>query len=124
MKQLIEQIEELYTQLDLIKLNKQALIDQVLTEIVKQQLKEIDDEFNPNIEAIQNTLKVLEENVKKQVAEAGYTVKGSLINVVWQPGRVTWNTKELDKLLKEIPTLQAYRKEGEPFATIQPVKRK
>lgn len=123
MNDLIRQIEELYAQLDLLRMNKQALVDGVLTDEVKNQLKEIDDEFDPVIVNIQDTLKVLEDKVKKEVAELGYTVKGNLINVVWQPGRVTWNTKELDKLLKEIPTLQAYRKEGEPFATIQPVKK-
>lgn len=104
---------------DYLALHKQELIDQVLTPDIKARLEEIEMEFAQRVEAVDENIATLEEEIKNDVIQHGTTVRGTFLRAVWNKGRVTWNTKSLDGYASIHPEILQFRKEGQPFVSIK-----
>ena len=115
----LNQLAELKSAVDALNLKKQALIDSILTDEIKQQLAEIDAEFAPEYEAVSEKTTTLEQEIKADVILAGETVKGDHLMAVFNNGRVSWDTKGLDGVLAVMPELEKFRKEGAPSVAIR-----
>lgn len=115
----LNQLAELKSAVDALNLKKQALIDSVLTDEIKQQLAEIDAEFAPEYQAVSEKSTALEQEIKTDVIQAGETVKGDQLMAVFNKGRVSWDTKGLDGVLAVMPELEKFRKEGAPSVSIR-----
>ena len=61
----------------------------------------------------------LEADLREAVVIAGETVKGMMLSAVYQPGRVTWDTKTLDRISAINPGVAACRKVGKPTVAIR-----
>lgn len=118
-KQKIQQLDELNAQLDLVGINKQDAINQVLTPAIKAELAAIDAEFGEQVEAINETLAIIEAEIKAGVIALGSTVKEGRFMAMYNKGRVTWDTKKMEGFALAHPEIAALRKEGEPFVTIK-----
>lgn len=114
----LEQLKELDAQKEIIRLNKQAAIDAVLTDEIKAQLSAIDIEFDPLTEAVNNTIGVLETEVKTAVLSHGATIKGAY-TAVFAKGRVSWNTKALDGYAAAHPEIEQFKEVGNPSVSIR-----
>jgi len=108
-------------QRDVINLQKQELIDQVLTPEIKARLEEIEAEFGGRTEAVEANIAALETEIRQEVLQHGSSVKGAFLRVNWHKGRVTWDTNSLDDYARQHPEIIAYRKQGEPYVSIQKV---
>lgn len=117
----LQQIDELNAQLDLVNIHKQDAINRVLTPEIKAELAAIDAEFGEQVEAINETLAIIEAEVKAGVVALGSTVKSGRFMAMYNRGRVTWDTKKMEGFAIAHPELAALRKEGEPFVTIKRV---
>ena len=115
----LNQLAELKSAVDALNLKKQALIESVLTPEIKQQLADIDAEFDPEYEAVSEKTTALEQEIKADVVQAGETVKGDHFMAVFNNGRVSWDTKGLDGVLAVMPELEKFRKEGAPSVSIR-----
>lgn len=117
----LDRLAELQAAPDAIRLQKQALVDSILTPEIRAKLAEIDAEFAPQLTAAEEAAAVLEAEIKADVLAGGATVKGTHIMAVWNNGRVSWDSKKLDGMLAIIPQLGAARKEGEPTVSFRKV---
>ena len=118
----IEEYSKLSAGIDDVQAQKQALIDSVLTPEIREQLAEVDAEFDPKIAELNMTLSILEAQIKEQVIIAGQTVKGSLHQFVFSKPRVSWDTKLLDGYAMAHPEILHFRKEGNPSVSVRGVK--
>lgn len=118
----IEEYSRLSAGIDDIRAQKQALIERIMTPEIREQLAEVDAEFDPKIAELNMTLSILEAQIKEQVLIAGQTVKGSFHQFVYSRPRVTWDGKGLDGYAMAHPEILRFRKEGNPSVSVRGVK--
>ena len=121
-KQKLEELAERQAQLSAVMAEKQNAIDAVMTAEMRQKLAEIDNEFASATDALSQRIESLEQQIKYDVAEFGASVKGSLLQAVYSKGRVSWDTKGLDKYANDHPAVLAYREIGKPSVSLRQVK--
>jgi len=114
----LDKIADLKSAQSLRESEKQALIDQVLTPEIKTKIAEIEAEFAAS-DNITDTINLLTEEVKSEVAQLGETVKGTFLMAVYSKPRVSWDTKALDGYIVSHPELKQFRKEGAPSVSIR-----
>ena len=119
--QKIDQLANFQAQRDVLDLEKQSLIDQLIPPEIKARIEELEAEFSGKREVVDEKITELESEIKEEVIRHGATVKGNFLRVVYHPGRVTWDTKSLDAYARARPELLEFRKQGEPFVSIQKV---
>lgn len=120
-KQLLDKLADLYSAKDAIMLQKQDVIDTVLTPEIKAKLAEIDAEFADKSLAVNDTIASLEAEARTAVLSHGTTVKGAYLQAVWSKGRVSWDTKSLDGFVLAHPELASLRKEGDPSVSLRKI---
>ena len=120
-RQKLNELADLQSAQDAIRLRKQDEIDKVLTEEIKAQLAEIDKRYQADFELIQEKVKETDGYIRQSVLELGASIKGSRLHAVWTKGRVSWDTRALDGYAAGHPEIVGFRKEGQPTISIRPV---
>ena len=115
----LDQLSELYAQRDLSTLEKQRMIDAILTPEIKAKIAEIEAEFSGKSEVVSEKIAALESEIKEAVKLNGASIKGQFLQAVFTKGRVSWDSKSLDGYLKAHPELEEFRKEGEPSVSLR-----
>lgn len=118
----IENYSRLTAGISDVEAQKQALIERIMTPEIRDQLAEIDAEFDPKVAELNMTLSILEAQIKEQVLIAGQTVKGSLHQFVFSKPRVSWDGKGLDGFMAAHPEIEHFRKVGSPSVSVRGVK--
>ena len=119
--QKLDQLANYQAQRDVLELEKQALIDQILPPEIKARLEEIEAEFTGKRETVDANISELETEIRDEVLRQGTTVKSTFLRVVYHPGRVTWDTKSLDAYARARPEILDFRKQGQPYISIQKI---
>lgn len=117
----LDELADLRSALDTIALEKQAVVDSILTPELKAKLAEIDAEFAGKAEVANGKSATLEAEIKELVKTGAETVKGTFLMAVWNKGRVSWDTKSLDGYAVAHPEILNLRKEGDPTVTIRKI---
>jgi len=120
-RQKLNELADLQSAQDAIRLRKQDEIDKVLTEEIKAQLAEIDKRYEADFELIQEKVKETDGYIRQAVLELGTSIKGNRLHAVWNKGRVNWDTKALDGYAAGHPEIKQFRVEGMPSISIRPV---
>lgn len=115
----LNQLDEFQAQKMILDLDKQAMIDKILTPEIKQAIEDIEAEFAGKSEAVDENIAKLTAEIKEDVLAGGATVKGAHMMAVYAKGRVSWDTKALDGVVALHPELAQFRKEGEPSVSIR-----
>lgn len=118
-KKLLDALSELQCQREVIDLDKQKMIDSVLTPEIKQKIADINTEFADKYPALQENIDALTSQVKEQVVELGETVNGEYLQAVFVKGRTSWDNSKLDGMMALIPQLAEARKVGNPSVTLR-----
>jgi len=118
----LDQLAELQSRRDLLALNKQALIDSLLSPEVKAQLADIEAEFSEQFEAIDARVAEAQEQIKADVQAQGKTIRGARLQAVWIKGRIVWNSEAIDGYAMEHPELFVFRNEGKPSVALRQIK--
>lgn len=79
----------------------------------------LDDEFNAQMAAVVDSIASIEGDIKAGVVALGHTIKDPFIQVVYTPGRATWDGKFLDGYAAGHPEILVARKVGQPSASIR-----
>ena len=118
---MIEQIREDLAKLDnaiagreVFVKKKQDLMNSVLTDEIKQQLKDIEDEFSVDVEHFDEYITDIKAKIKEDSLVHGESVKGEHMKVTWVKGRVTWDSKGLEGYAIANPLILKFRKQGNP----------
>jgi hypothetical protein len=120
-KQKLDKLADYQSQLDILSLDKQKLVDSVLTPEIKQQLADIEAEFAVKGGIAAMNRDDLEMEIKKAVRELGASVKGTVLHAIFMKGRVSWDSKKLEGLMMIVPQMKDARKEGEPSVSIRKI---
>lgn len=121
-KNLLNAYADLQDQKAFLALKKQELVDEVLTEEVKQKLSDIDFEFAEKFETVDDGIGSLMHTIKEQVISEGASVKGDRFRASFVKGRVTWNTRALEGYAAAHPEIKEFRKVGNPSVRLAAVK--
>jgi len=105
--------------IEFIAMDKQRLRDRLLSPEIKEAMADIDAEFDPQINALNERNKALVDTIKGAVLESKATVAGEHNKAVYSHGRVTWDAKGLDGYAVAHPEILVFRKEGEPSVSIR-----
>lgn len=117
----IERYSDLGAGIDLAEQEKQALIDSVTPQEVKDKIAEIKAEFADKIEVMTNERRALEAEIKGEVLSAGRTIKGNTHAFTFTKGRTSWDSKLLDGYAVAHEEILVARKVGEPSVSIRKV---
>jgi hypothetical protein len=119
--QKLDRLSELQAAPDAIRLQKQALIDSILTAEIRAKLAEIDAEFAPQLQSAEEAAAILEAEIRAEVVAGGVTVKGAHLMAVWNKGREGgWDGKKLAGYATAHPEILAFKKpDGEPSVSFR-----
>lgn len=115
----LNELADLRSSLDTVALEKQAMIDSILTPEIKAKIAKIETEFAGKGEIATGKASVLEGEIKELVKTASQTVKGDFLMAVFAKGRVSWDPKSLDGYAVGHPEILNFRKEGDPYVSIR-----
>lgn len=107
----LDRLAELQAAPDAIRLQKQALIDGILTPEIRAKLAEIDAEFAPKLTAADEAAAALKAEIETEVLAGGKTVKGSVLMAIWNKGRSGgWDTAALTGYAAAHPEINQFKK--------------
>ena len=115
----LNELADLRSSLDAVALEKQAMIDSILTPEIKAKIAEIEAEFAGKAETANEKASVLETEIKELVKAGAVTVKSAFLMAVYAKGRVSWDPKSLDGYAIGHPEILNFRKEGDPSVSIR-----
>lgn len=116
---LLDKLVELKAQIDMLAFNKEKLIDNVLTPEIRQQIQDIEAEFIPMMDDVNQAISDTEAHIKTDILARGETAHNDVLEAVFTNGRTTWDTKGLNEAIKVLPQLEQYKKTGDPYVTIR-----
>jgi len=117
----LDRLAELDAHRDMVLVDKEALKQSIIPAEVKQQLRDIDSEYDPKLDAIAQERAQLEAEVKNDVMVSGESVKGETYRASYVKGRISWDTKALDGYAVAHPEIEKLRTEGAPTVRIAKV---
>lgn len=115
----LDKLANYRAQIDSLTLDKQALIDRVLTDEIKAKLADIEAEFTNRAFTARVNAAELEDQIRQDILAHGASVKGKFLHAIWAKGRVTWDTKGLVGYAVAHPEMSAFRSEGEPTVSLR-----
>jgi phage host-nuclease inhibitor protein Gam len=115
----LNQLAEWRNAVSEIYADKQVLIESLYSPELKQKIQEIEDEFKPKADSMNNNIATLETSIKADVILIGATAQGDILEAIFTSGRISWDTKGLDEAIKVLPQLEQYKKKGDPYVTIR-----
>ena len=106
---------------DKLRLDR-AKAEDVVMEPVRRALEDIEAEYKPNEDLVEQTIADLKKQIMEATVKLGETVKGAHKVAVFYSGRITWDTKPLEGLAAVHPELNRFKRVGEPYAVVQNAK--
>ena len=119
---LLDQLTGFRSHRDALAVDKQILVDSVMTPEILAKLSDIDTEFADKFAAVDRNTSALESQIRAAVLVRGSTVKGTSLQAVWSKGHTTWDTKKFDDYALTHPDVLAFRDPGEPSVSIKVIK--
>ena len=94
------------------------------TEILKQiqsELDALDAEYRPVLEAVEENIAALENEIKTDVLLHGESVSGGMYRAIYTQGRVSWDNEGMTKYAASHPDVLQFRKQGQPIVSLRVV---
>lgn len=117
--QKINDYDNAKARVEYLRLKKKELIDSVIPDDVKDDIKGIEIEFDPDIQDAEEYASQLETEVKDLVVEHGESVEGEHMKVIYYKGRDKWDTTKLEGVAVIYPDILKCKSTGNPYAVIK-----
>jgi hypothetical protein len=114
----LDELSQIQAAVELTRLDYEAKRAEILKS-VQTELDALDAEYNPLFESSTARVATLETEIKSDVLQHGASVKGSRLYAVFNRGRVSWDTKELDHYAATHPEIVTFRKQGNPSISLR-----
>jgi hypothetical protein len=91
-------------------------------EILKQiqpELDALDAEYKPVLEAAEENIAVLENEIKTDVLLCGESVAGGMYRACYTQGRVSWDNNGMARYAASHPDVLQFRKQGQPSVSLR-----
>lgn len=118
----LAEYEDVYLRLSDLQSELEKARKDAIPQEVREQLETIEAEYQPKLDALQEKLKSLENEVKELVLSAGATLKGNVVMAIYRKGSTKWDEKHLERLAAEYPRILEAKVEGKPSVAIQRIK--
>lgn len=115
----LDQLDNLQCLVDTLKIAYQQKRDDAIPDEVEAILADIDAEYLPQLDAVEQKIILLEAEIRTETLTAGETVKGKHLMAIWNKGRVSWDSRKLEGMMALIPQLKEARKEGQPTISMK-----
>lgn len=123
----LDAMHEIDVQVERLAQEKQAKIDEILTHELRQQIKDIEEEFGPMINNANNNRKKLEEEARSIVLVLKKTVPSTFFRLNYCEGKLNKDAKKFEEYLekhKDDEDFKACFTTGDPYTTLTPIKPK
>ena len=119
----LDRLADYKAQLDAILLQKREIIAAFITTEIHAQINSVEVEFQPKLQAVDENITALENEIKNEVLTIGKTQRGAYLMAVLAKGRSGgFDTKMLDGMSKLIPQINEARKpDGEPSVSFRAI---
>jgi len=121
---MIEKYADLVERLDMLTKNHTELRDKLIPDEVKLALADLDAEYKPMIDAVQEELATIKGLIEQTVLEQKETWKGSRFMATWNKGRAGgWDSEKLEGYAMAHPEIMGAKKpDGQPTVSFRQVK--
>lgn len=116
----LERLTSLQNAADLAKLDYETKRNEILKK-VQAELDALDMEYRPILEATQENIAALENEIKTEVLLYGDSVSGGMYRATYSQGRVSWDNDGVTKYAVSHPEVLQFRKQGQPIVTLRAV---
>ncbi len=116
----LRRLGDLRAAADLARMDYDAKRADVLKK-VQAELDAIEVEFRPVLDAAEENAEALEAQIKNDVLLHGESLRGGPYQAIYMKGRVSWDSKGVDRYAQSHPELLKYRREGQPTVFLRSV---
>ena len=118
----LERLSSLRGAADLARLDYESKRVEILKQ-VQAELDALDMEYRPILEATDENIAALENEIKTDVLLYGESVAGGSYRASYTQGRVSWDNEGMTKYAAAHPDVLQFRKQGQPIVTLRAVNR-
>jgi DNA-binding Lrp family transcriptional regulator len=90
---------------------------------IQSELDALDMEYKPVLEAAQENIASLENEIKTEVLLYGESVSGGMYRATYTHGRTSWDNEGMTKYADLHPDVLQFRKQGQPIVSLRVVNR-
>ena len=116
----LERLTNLRGAADVAKMDYEAKRAEILKKI-QADLDALDLEFKPVLEAAEENIAALENEIKTDVLLYGESVSGGSYRAAYTHGRVSWDNEGMTKYAESHPDILQFRKQGNPIVSLRAV---
>ena len=116
----LERLTNLRGAADVARLDYEAKRAEILRKI-QADLDALDSEYKPILEAAEENIAALENEIKTDVLLYGESVSGGSYRASYTQGRVSWDNDGMTKYAASHPDILQFRKQGQPIVTLRVV---
>ena len=116
----LERISNLRGAADLARLDYELKRAEILKQ-VQAELDALDSEYRPILEATDENIAALENEIKTEVLLYGESVAGGSYRASYTQGRVSWDNEGMTNYAATHPDVLQFRKQGQPIVTLRVV---
>jgi hypothetical protein len=116
----LERLSNLRGAAEVVRLNYESKQKEILKQI-QAELDALDFEYKPVLEAAQENIATLENEIKTDVLLYGESISGGIYRASYTQGRVSWDNDGMTKYAASHPDVLQFRKQGQPIVSLRVV---
>ena len=116
----LERLSNLRNAAEFTRLDYETKRTQILKQI-QSELDALDAEYKPVLEAAEENIVALENEIKTDVLLHGESVAGGMYRAVYTQGRVSWDNEGMAKYAASHPDVLQFRKQSQPTVSLRVV---
>lgn len=116
----LERLTNLRGAAEVARLNYEVRRMEILKQ-VQGELDALDAEYQPVLEAAEENIATLENEIKTDVLLYGESISGGMYRASYAQGRVSWDNEGMSKYAASHPDVLQFRKQGQPIISLRVV---
>lgn len=116
----LERLSNLRGAADLARLDYETKRKEILQQ-VQAELDALEMEYKPVLDATEENIAALENEIKTDVLLYGESVSGGMYRASYTQGRVSWDNEGMSKYAALHPDVLQFRKQGQPVVSLRVV---
>jgi hypothetical protein len=118
----LERLSNLRNAIEFTRLDYETKRTNILKQI-QSELDALDAEYQPALEAAEDNISALENEIKTDVLLYGESVSGGMYRATYTHGRISWDNEGMTKYAALHPDILQFRKQGQPIVSLRVVNR-
>jgi hypothetical protein len=114
----LERLSNLRGAAELARLDYESRRAEILKQ-VQGELDALELEYKPVLEATEENIAALENEIKTEVLLYGQSVSGGMYRASYTQGRISWDNEGMTKYAASHPDVLQFRKQGQPIVTLR-----